>query len=118
METKLLPCPKCNGKATLNEGPYDFDGGGRYYAFSAEFECLECGLLFKVHNDYPKKYVEHDAMWDFAIEAWNARHERTCEIVYEEDMCPRCGECGCVLYSTSGYCSNCGTRLKDATDAD
>ena len=117
MENKLLPCPKCNGKADLNEGSYVFDGGGRYYAFSAEFECLECGLLFKVHNDYPIKYVEHDAMWDFAIEAWNTRHERTCDgckhlatsmrVDYHIDPC-----CECVRNAPDLY------EPKEETDAD
>ena len=43
--------------------------------------------------------------------------ERTCEVTYGEHGCPYCGECGCVLYSTSGYCPNCGTRIKEDTDA-
>lgn len=37
--------------------------------------------------------------------------ERTCEVVYDENGCPECGECGCVLYSTSGYCPNCGVKV-------
>lgn len=39
------------------------------------------------------------------------RAERTCEVVYDEHGCPECGECGCVLYSTSGYCPNCGVKV-------
>lgn len=110
--SELKPCPKCKGKAALNEGYYDYDGGDRYYAFSAEVECLECGLLFKVHNDYPKKYVERDAMWDFAIEAWNTRHEETCEgCKYHRQpsdyWCEECSRYYCDFYTP-----------KEDTDAD
>ena len=39
--------------------------------------------------------------------------ERTCEVAYSERGCPCCGKCGCVLYSESGYCPNCGCRIKE-----
>lgn len=74
------------------EGPYDYDGGDRYYAFSAKVVCAECGLSFEVDNDWPKRFGPRESMWDFAIEAWNERYERTCR-------------------SEDGYCSQCGTQL-------
>lgn len=112
METKLLPCPKCNGTASLIEGSYDYDGGDRWYAFSAEVECLECGLLFKVHNDYPKKYVSYDAMWDFAIEAWNTRAERT--VVLKANG--RCPDCDKLVGEGERYCAYCGAKVVQDAD--
>lgn len=100
METKLLPCPFCQdgGKPTI----CGYSNENIYYV-----KCCECGAC------------SHGAQLSeqLAIEAWNTRHERTCEVVYDKHGCPDCGECGCVLYGDSGYCPSCGVRLKEEPDA-
>lgn len=90
--SELKPCPFCGGEAELDEYC------GKYVVFCKNASC-----------SWRKTKAE-------AIEAWNTRHERTCEVTYGEHGCPYCGECGFVLYSTSGYCPNCGTRIKEDAD--
>lgn len=115
---ELRPCPKCNGQATLEEGCYDYDGGDRFYAYSAKVVCAECGLAFEVDNDWPKKFVPRASMWDFAIEAWNKRYERTCRM----DAMPtvsgnppyhiRCTAClGIPSDPDTPFCQWCGARV-------
>ena len=96
--SELKPCPKCNGPATMIEGSYDYDGGDRYYAFSAKFVCAECGLSFEVYNDWPKRFGPCESMWDFAIEAWNTRSYESCA--------------GCDSIYTD-WCDNCARAYRD-----
>lgn len=69
---ELKPCPLCGSTPLLSAGPYDWDGGGRYYYYSAAIECT-CGLTLEVDNPRPKEYTNYTKALDFAIAAWNAR---------------------------------------------
>lgn len=69
MSEEIKPCPFCGGEAEL------YRGGIKYVLCK---ECLATSCDFKTEAE--------------AIEAWNARHERTCR-------------------SEDGYCSQCGTQL-------
>lgn len=73
MSAELKPCPFCGGSADVYYGfNYDYDGGDRWYVYSAEVWC-NCGCTLKVDNHLPKVHVSEDHMLDFAIEAWNRR---------------------------------------------
>lgn len=118
--SELKPCPKCNGPATMIEGSYDYDGGDRYYAFSAKFVCAECGLSFEVYNDWPKRFGPCESMWDFAIEAWNTRNEPTCRVeamhagpgIFEYEL--SCGHgCEWTWPVPPAFCPSCGARVKE-----
>lgn len=71
--TELLPCPFCGGEAYVEYGfNYDYDGGDRYYVYSADVAC-DCGCTLHVNNAWPKKYVSKEHSLDFAVAAWNRR---------------------------------------------
>lgn len=93
----LRECPFCGGEAKV----------GAFYDDLYFATCCNCGVDTKFYGTEAE-----------AIEAWNTRYERTSEVTYGEYGCPHCGECDCVLYSTSGYCPTCGTRIKEDADAD
>lgn len=91
MNEKLKPCPFCG----VNGLPHPLDHKeGCYLRYF--FEILAKGA---------------STGGDVMREAWNTRAERTSEVMYDEHGCPRCGECGYVLYSTSGYCPTCGAKV-------
>lgn len=70
---QLLPCPFCGCIPIADCGyHYDYDGGNRYYAYSADVECC-CGCTLHVEHNGPKEYVTDEHMLDFAIAAWNRR---------------------------------------------
>ena len=74
MNDELLPCPFCGGEVTISEGSYDYDGGDRWYVYSADVVC-SCGCTLHVDNAWPKEYVSEEHSLDFAIAAWNRRDE-------------------------------------------
>lgn len=101
----LKPCPFCGGEAISfsEDAGWDMRGNNEYRAYAG---CCNdaCGIGFELYHtgddlfdedvdDTPDgitcKALEHKA-----IEAWNARYERTCEVTYGEHGCPYCGECG------------------------
>lgn len=101
----LKPCPCCNGISWVD-----------YRAFTTYVYCDKCGLRTKAYNTEAE-----------AIEAWNTRHERTCEV-----LCIKHGPVFDVLrFSCCGYewaenrtdrgatepdpnfCPNCGARVKE-----
>ena len=100
----LLPCPFCGGEA------YDHAGiliGGKKE--SVHIICEACGA--KVYGITEAK----------AIEAWNTRAERTCELVgsyyYDEyDQYEFEFSCGHSVNSYDkelpNYCPNCGKEVK------
>ena len=70
---ELLPCPFCGRRAYLERGfNYDYDGGDRWYVYSADVVC-SCGCTLHVDNAWPKEYVSEEHSLDFAIAAWNRR---------------------------------------------
>lgn len=75
MSAELKPCPFCGNAPYVDYGfSYDYDGGDRWYVYSAEVVC-DCGCTLKVDNHLPKVHVSEDRMLDFAIEAWNKRSQ-------------------------------------------
>lgn len=90
--TELMPCPFCGGEA------YTVNDGGRYWTV----ECHDCAAHTGLY-----------ATKDFAIAAWNARAERTCEFVDDSDSepsPPKCSACGydpgiyeCAWYEDGTY---------------
>ena len=100
MENKLLPCPFCGGEAETQNT----------YAIGVwEVFCIVCGA----HTGYhPGGCTEAEA-----IEAWNTRHEKTCDgcrhlatsmrVDYHIDPC-----CECVRNAPDLY------EPKEGADAD
>ena len=72
---ELNPCPFCGGIPMVDCGyHYDYDGGDRWYVYSADVVC-GCGCTLHVDNAWPKEYVNGEHSLDFAIAAWNRRAE-------------------------------------------
>lgn len=97
-EIKLLPCPFCGGEAELDEYC------GKYVVFCTNEKC-------NWHNTEAE-----------AIEAWNTRHERTCELIKHaardeesgiELVLYECGQCGWIVDPSRNerYCPNCGAKV-------
>lgn len=64
-ETTLIPCPFCGGEAELKEYKPNVSGVAI---------CKECGARSPICKN------DHTGGWrPKAIEAWNQRHEETCE---------------------------------------
>lgn len=89
METKLLPCWHCGGKAA------PFGGAGNHAV-----KCDTCGVTNEPLIADETTYLGYEG-YDTeakAIEAWNTRHERTCRNVanreYEDERSFTCSECG------------------------
>lgn len=129
---ELKPCPICGSTPLLSAGPYDWDGGGRYYYYSAAIECA-CGLTLEVDNPRPREHTNYTKALDFAIAAWNKRAERTCTNELQPDKNNRnffkCSACGCTVtdcedycvnvYTSDGavgwsYCPHCGAKVVDS----
>lgn len=118
---ELKPCPFCGSVPLLSEGPYDWDGGGRYYYYSAAIECA-CGLTLEVDNPRPKEYTNYTKALDFAFAAWNRRTERTFRNANTDGYrfrfeCCECGyatlvhNCAVRLDELPKYCPNCGAKV-------
>ena len=94
METKLLPCPICGGEAKLDEHCK------KYVVFCTSEKCSW-----------------HDTEAE-AIEAWNTRYERTCQIedTYSDELAIydrlTCGHVNLRhWHEPTRYCSMCGARI-------
>lgn len=75
MSDELLPYPFCGGVPIVDCGyHYDYDGGDRWYVYSADVVC-SCGCTLHVDNAWQKEYVSEEHSLDFAIAAWNRRAE-------------------------------------------
>lgn len=106
METKLLPCWSCGGKAV------PFGGAGNHAVM-----CDACGVtnerLIADETTY-LGYEGYDTRAE-AIEAWNTRHEKTC------DGCKHFGMPGDYHVNPCYECVRNAPDLyepKEATDAE
>lgn len=87
----LIPCPFCGGKAEVTE----YNGG---------FAAVGCsnGRCYMHPHAFGFPSV------DDAVEKWNRRYERTCQMEYDEEWS------GDELYPTEAYsCSECGHITPD-----
>ena len=93
MSDELNECPFC-GKE-----PKVIDDGCLFF-------WVRCTNLYcKVH---PKTTLEKTRKK--AIEVWNRREERTCEVV-KDVFDWKCSECGKVITEQVNYCPSCGARV-------
>ena len=98
---ELKPCPFCGGEAVrmdlLDNPPFPDVIGTRY------FGCRKCCV------------VSFTGMTDAeAVEAWNARTERTCNYVWDDKSHVwRCSECGGLepVSDSVNYCCDCGAKV-------
>ena len=109
---ELLPCPFCGGEAKTWNTPHV---GGLHDcvvldAFGVAVECSKCGITTRGY------FQESEA-----IEAWNTRAERTCNMRflwddYEDGLCFDCSECRKPVFTHGGapsYCSKCGRKVDE-----
>lgn len=113
--SELKQCPFCGGEAELrffNNGP----------SFSYRVECLNCtAMVGRRFEEYSTNRTFWFGIKQEAIDAWNTRAERTCEMIPngETDFAAtlKCSVCGNVesVYAISAdefnYCPNCGARV-------
>lgn len=110
MTNELKPCPFCGGEAELFESEesddvYDPDTLGfldTYYVTVHCVICRSCGIE-GIYNSQDK-----------AIEAWNTRAERTCNVKplplsgFTEFTCSKCDG---TIRQLSNYCPHCGAKV-------
>lgn len=100
METKLLPCPFCGGEAIAEDLLGDY-----WHVY-----CQQCKAGTSIFNESDLGNTKEQA-----IEAWNTRHEKTCDgckhfgkiVDYHIDPC-----CECVRNAPDLY------EPKEDTDVD
>ena len=94
---KIKPCPFCGGENVETSYKDTFSGDFRRGVYCAD--C--CGGV------YP--YYDTEAE---AVEAWNTRAERTCELTLDgTDGCFGCSECDENIPPLANYCPNCGAKV-------
>ena len=110
--TDLKPCPFCNAETTVKP----FIGK---FILCADHEKW-CPMLL-IDN-----YVRGYRTEDIAIEAWNTRHEQTCEMEYHTEgmkrgwwVCSKCDKAMDTIESCGGrkppkFCGNCGAKVKQS----
>ena len=97
---ELKPCPFCGGKARIGHSPNCND----FWII-----CREGATYYP--KDMSRKYTESEA-----IEAWNTRWERKCNLIpapYREFTIGyeyKCSVCGCLITDHDSYCSECVAR--------
>lgn len=94
--TELKPCPCCGPKAFIAPSTTRYTQGG-VYSCSAELRGYECGLSIA------RSAATEKVALNKAIEAWNTRAERTCEIARVETGEPAEYDCDEVLW----HCASC-----------
>lgn len=94
--TELKPCPCCGPKAFITPSTTCYAQEGPQ-PWSAELRCDECGL-----NISRTAATEKEALYE-AVDAWNTRAERTCEIARVETGEPAEYDCDEVLW----HCESC-----------
>ena len=94
--SELKPCPFCGGE---EPNPLEHDTDCYYRMF---YEMM----LPRSEVVYPEEKLR---------EAWNTRHERTCEFIpfVEESDDGYCSKCWALMYEQDNYCPNCGARVKE-----
>lgn len=97
--SELKPCPFCGGRAELQ------DDLGREDRIFYRAVCGDVGCQGHYCNSWSMTPEE-------AAGRWNARHERTCRIVYREGA-PACSACWCELAYDSRFCDCCGAKVVD-----
>lgn len=105
--SELLPCPFCGGENIETSYKDTFSGDFRRGVYCAD--C--CGGI------YPYYGTEAEA-----VEAWNTRAERTCEIVRVGNTrdVRKCSACNKLMHfdhpldrDCLNYCPNCGCMVID-----
>lgn len=104
--TELKPCPKgCDSFIKVSTGKGLLGG-----LWVANVRCEDCGIELKRIAPTQK-----DALHE-AIEAWNTRAERTCNIKWNKELfCYVCDACDHISMmapnSHPNYCPNCGAKV-------
>lgn len=107
--SELKPCPFCGSYNCWTHEVWNrhTDHAQGYYV-----ECYDCGAAKGV-------LIYHNGTWDGfykteaeAIEAWNARYERT--VTLKGNV--HCPDCNRLVGEGERYCAYCGARVKEDTD--
>lgn len=114
MTNKLKPCPFCGGEASIRAS----ENSNRFFV-----GCFNDGCpVNPCSGDFLLDGVYDDEMKQAAVDEWNTRAERTCEMEWDEDgegdeLYPvghvTCSACGAWLYAvnTMRFCPNCGAKV-------
>lgn len=96
--TDLKPCPFCGGEARVEEY-----GDGYIPQCDHKYTCVIADCEFPADEWYISE--------GFAIEAWNARWERTCKPV-RKGTSISCDACGSELHDPFRFCGGCGAKVE------
>lgn len=113
MSEELKPCPFCGGEARA----FRCEESGTF-----DVQCQQCGAIPFIGSRTSEKKTMDDV-----IAAWNARAERTCQMVELEnvswekyegvaDGARRCSLCGAIFIRNGdvlrpNYCPSCGAKV-------
>lgn len=110
--SELRECPFCGGEASVYESNRWPSSGNRITGYTVICTDMDC---INYRADYWYERTEKRA-----IERWNTRYERTCEMELQTCVDPDgnifsfvCSECGVDAYGhvDIGYCPNCGAKV-------
>lgn len=98
-------CPFCKGEPravlmNVHDNVHDTD-------WTITGGCHECGARFATSAKTRDEAIAK------MRRLWDARHERTCHVVYEPGEPDKCSECGNPIYERCHYCSYCGAKRVD-----
>ena len=108
--SELKPCPFCGGEMKTDVVTFDVE----FYEPPYESWYLEHVDLDSAADErcpIPTTDTFYDTEAE-AIEAWNTRAERTCELTLDgTDGCFGCSECFENIPPLANYCPNCGRKV-------
>ncbi len=93
--SELKPCPFCGGEAEIVHKPSGFD--------DLDFYWVKC-------KDECVTICNPETSEEEAIEVWNTRYERMCQVNWKDDDWGIC-ECGGDVYRHDIHCSQCGAKV-------
>ena len=111
--TEIKTCPFCGGEATLH-CDYSSESGDWFVV-----DCLNdktCPMYYRRGLEAVNVTTGWRKTKEDAIEAWNARAEKTCHLISRYNgsvFWLECSECGGNTMHRYKYCPHCGAKVTE-----